>query len=237
MQLRLLPSALTLTGGRHPGRPSSTVNRSVDRTSSPTGPASSCPPSAPTTSTTGTSTRSAAAWTGCRWPSSSPRRGAGCSPRTKVNDGRARLTALLDGARSDGGVGDDRLLAAALTGLGGPAWRQQDNDAARKYFAESLAIMRRLGDQRGIARGLRNLALTASVTGDAVAAADLCEQGLRLLEEHGDERLEPADLSDVAPRLPCREGLRPHAGLLEGSRRQVEPRVRFGHGGATKPSW
>ncbi|MQA12423.1 MAG: hypothetical protein GEU98_28630 [Pseudonocardiaceae bacterium] len=98
-----------------------------------------------------------------------------------VNDGRARLASLLDS-----GVGDDGLHAAALAGLGRLAWRQRDNDAARAYYAKSLTIMRRLGDPLGIARGLRNLALTECVAGDATTAVDLCEQSLRLFADHGD---------------------------------------------------
>ena len=102
--------------------------------------------------------------------------------RGTVNDGRAQLAALLDD-----GIGDDQLRASALAGLGRLAWRQRDNDAARAHYAESLTIMRGLGDPLGIARGLRNLALIECVAGDTATAADLCEQSLRLFTDHGDD--------------------------------------------------
>jgi predicted ATPase/DNA-binding CsgD family transcriptional regulator len=102
--------------------------------------------------------------------------------RGAVTDGRARLAALLDA-----GVGDADLRAVALARLGRLAWRQRDNDAARAHYAESLMLMRGLGNPPGIARGLRSLALIECVAGDTTMAVDLCEQSLRLFTDHGDD--------------------------------------------------
>lgn len=103
--------------------------------------------------------------------------------RGLVTDARADLTELLN--EHDG---DDRLRATALARLGRLAWRQQDYAYARENYTLSLQIAQELGDDLGVARGLRNLALVASVDGRPDEAADLAERSIALFRQHGDER-------------------------------------------------
>ncbi|TDD81098.1 LuxR family transcriptional regulator [Actinomadura darangshiensis] len=103
--------------------------------------------------------------------------------RGRVNDGRAWLEELLARAGAD-----RRLRAAALGRLGRLAWRQCDYERARSLHEESLTIMSGLGDEPGTARGLRNLALVATATGDTATAAELCERSIALFRARGDHR-------------------------------------------------
>ena len=55
--------------------------------------------------------------------------------------------------------------AKALDGLGGIAYWQSDFDMARSAYQEALSILRELGDTRGVAGQLYNLAYLVAITG------------------------------------------------------------------------
>ncbi|MBB5836395.1 ATP-binding protein [Kribbella italica] len=103
--------------------------------------------------------------------------------RGRINGARGRLEALLDR-----GGGDPRLRSAALARVGRLAWRQRDYPAARTAYQESLSLARRFGDELDTARGLRNLALVESTTGNTARAEELCTQSIALFGEHDDEQ-------------------------------------------------
>ncbi|MGC4943048.1 ATP-binding protein [Kribbella sp. DT2] len=103
--------------------------------------------------------------------------------RGRINGARQRLEELLDR-----GACDPRLRSAALARVGRLAWRQRDYQAARTAYQESLALARRYGDELDAARGLRNLALVESTTGNTARAEELCAQSIALYGAHDDER-------------------------------------------------
>jgi DNA-binding CsgD family transcriptional regulator len=65
------------------------------------------------------------------------------------------------------------------------AWRQRDHGRARALIEESLGFKRALGDQLGVARRLRSLALVVMSEGDADAATRLWEQSLTIFRLAG----------------------------------------------------
>jgi predicted ATPase/DNA-binding CsgD family transcriptional regulator len=103
--------------------------------------------------------------------------------RGRVNDARARLEELLELDTSD-----RRLRATALSRAGRLAWRQQDHERARALLEESVAIVRELGDEPGLARRLRNLALVSMSEGDLETGVRLCEESAAIFRAHHDEQ-------------------------------------------------
>ncbi|TCM41231.1 BTAD domain-containing putative transcriptional regulator [Kribbella sp. VKM Ac-2568] len=103
--------------------------------------------------------------------------------RGRINGARARLEELLDR-----GAEDPRLRAAALARVGRLAWRQRDYPAAREAYQESLSLAREFGNGLDAARGLRNLALVESTTGNTARARKLCAQSIALFHDHDDEQ-------------------------------------------------
>jgi predicted ATPase/class 3 adenylate cyclase len=77
--------------------------------------------------------------------------------------------------------------ATALTGAGGIAWWQEDIPAARAFYAEALAIERRLGDPGRTAEALYNQAFVAGAAGDFDAAGRFFQESLELFRRAGDE--------------------------------------------------
>lgn len=75
--------------------------------------------------------------------------------------------------------------AEALGGAGVMVWQQGDYSAARRLHEESLAILRELGDPRGIARSLINLGLVDFDQGDYQAARARFEEGLAIRRKLG----------------------------------------------------
>ena len=73
------------------------------------------------------------------------------------------------------------------TTLGSLAFEQGDYPAAQTLYEESLAVWRELGDRRGAAGLLGNLALVARECGDLVAARTLAQESLTLSREVGDQ--------------------------------------------------
>ncbi|WP_158628555.1 LuxR C-terminal-related transcriptional regulator [Saccharopolyspora rhizosphaerae] len=104
-----------------------------------------------------------------------------CELHGLVNDGRAWLSGLLDS-----GAGDERTRGEASARLGRLAWRQGDNDGARRYFGDGLSLARSLGDRLRIATGLRNLALVECSAGNGERALELSERSVKLHAELDD---------------------------------------------------
>ena len=83
---------------------------------------------------------------------------------------------------------DTEVRARVLTGAGHLALRQDDLRAARMFAEESLSIRRGLGDGRGVAVALNNLANAVGRQGDFAAARTLHEESLTIGRELGDQR-------------------------------------------------
>jgi predicted ATPase len=86
--------------------------------------------------------------------------------------------------------GDERTpaRAKALNAEGALAHFQGDYPAARARFEEALAIMRELGDRRGIASSLNGLGNVAHEQGDFAPARALYEESLAIWRELGNRR-------------------------------------------------
>ncbi|MGH9213259.1 MAG: ATP-binding protein [Acidimicrobiales bacterium] len=84
-------------------------------------------------------------------------------------------------------VADRQLRASALARAGRLAWRQRDYRQARQLLEQSLAIKRELGDELGVARRLRSLALVTMTEGDVDAAVQLCEESIASFRAQGDD--------------------------------------------------
>jgi predicted ATPase/class 3 adenylate cyclase len=84
-------------------------------------------------------------------------------------------------------LGDPRLLASALRGLGIAALEGGDVEGAVGFLEASLEAAREAGDRRQIDMAVNNLGVAALARGDAVQAASLFEEALALERELGDE--------------------------------------------------
>lgn len=80
-------------------------------------------------------------------------------------------------------------MRAKLLNAAGTLRRQQgDYGRAKPLFEESLGLSRKLGDTRGVASALHNLALVLRQQGEYAAAISPFEESLQLFEELGDKR-------------------------------------------------
>ena len=104
--------------------------------------------------------------------------------RGHLAEGRLRLEELL---ALPSGREPTPARAKALAGAGGIAWWQEDIAAARGFYAEALAIERRLGDPARIADALYNQAFAVAAGGDFEGGFRLCEESLELFRRAGDE--------------------------------------------------
>ena len=93
----------------------------------------------------------------------------------------------LEGALTRGGGASASVRAKALTGAGVLTIKQGDFASARALFEESLAIRRELGDKRGVAHSLNNLATVAAQQGDYASARPLFEESLTIQRGLGDK--------------------------------------------------
>ena len=100
-------------------------------------------------------------------------------------EGRARLADVLhlSGTRSH-----PWLRAKALCEIAFLTSDRGDRAAARVLSEESLAIMRELGDRRGVATSLDGLAWIANDLGDFSTGRALHEESLAIMREVGDRR-------------------------------------------------
>ena len=85
------------------------------------------------------------------------------------------------------------VRAYAQACAGRLAWAQGDHAAARPLFEESLAVLRELGDTRGVAFSLLNLGMVANGQGDE-AARSLLAEAATLSRQAGDPWLESGSL-------------------------------------------
>ncbi len=104
--------------------------------------------------------------------------------RGHIAEGRQWCTRAL----SKAGAAEERTWEHqyALTAAGVLSCYQCDYPAAKVLFEESLAIVRELGFQRGIASSLNNLGLVALNQSDYPAARALFEESLAIERELGD---------------------------------------------------
>jgi tetratricopeptide (TPR) repeat protein len=101
--------------------------------------------------------------------------------RGYLSEGRewlARLLAMTGPAAST--APQTLVRAKALDAAGSLALFQQDYAAVRAFIEENLALKRELGDERGVARSLYDLAMVAQYQGDYRHAEVLLEQGLAI---------------------------------------------------------
>jgi predicted ATPase/class 3 adenylate cyclase len=106
--------------------------------------------------------------------------------RGYLSEGRSSLDALLSAAN----LREDRAIAAvfaqALSQAARLADKQGDCTRAAELAAESLALFRELGDNRGVAAALNILGRATMRQGDYARALALHEEGLALCRECGD---------------------------------------------------
>ena len=101
-----------------------------------------------------------------------------------LGEGRRWLDeALLTGDRAPATV-----RAKALHGAGTLAHYQGDYAQAKELCAESLALHRQAGDERGVASALCGLALTARTRGDYPTAQSTFEEALEIFRRLGDRQ-------------------------------------------------
>lgn len=94
-------------------------------------------------------------------------------------------------------VGDPRMLASALRGLGIATLNAGDGESAIALLEDSLDIARAAGDLLQVSMALENLGLVAFSRGDLVEATRLLEDSLALQRELGDEEGQAATLSSL----------------------------------------
>jgi non-specific serine/threonine protein kinase len=96
------------------------------------------------------------------------------------SEGRAWLSRFLD-AVPPGAT--DSVRAKALNAAGALADYQGDRQYARSVLEQTVALRRKLGDRRGLAATLINLANVLDSTSDSAAARALLEESLAILRE------------------------------------------------------
>lgn len=102
--------------------------------------------------------------------------------RGDTREGREWLASALTASGADTPSG---ARARALYGAGLLAFRQDDNETARRLNEESLAVARAVGDRTATVEALGGLARVALREGDYVAARTRCEDGLALARAGG----------------------------------------------------
>jgi predicted ATPase/class 3 adenylate cyclase len=105
--------------------------------------------------------------------------------RGHIHEGRARLEKILL-LPTSGEFRTERL--AALEAAGGLAYWQADMVGAQRFYDESLALTRQVGDKRAIANALYNDAFPMLVNRTNVPRAkELLDEALPIFRELGDE--------------------------------------------------
>lgn len=101
--------------------------------------------------------------------------------RGHLDEGRRWLETALAHAGPD----PTPARARALEAVGALAQRSGDYAGAKAFWQEGLGIWRRLGDERGVARALGDLASAFDLDGDAAQALQLYEESAELLRRLG----------------------------------------------------
>ncbi len=83
-------------------------------------------------------------------------------------------------------LGDQRLFARAIHGLGNLDLYQGNADSAREHFLRTLQTRRELGDELGVANSLNNLAIIAANLGDDAEAESAFNESLAIRQRIGD---------------------------------------------------
>ena len=96
------------------------------------------------------------------------------------------------------GAGGRWSLALVLQGLGMVADVRHDEPAAHRFYAESLALRRELGDPWGLAQSLDDLGARQLADGDLDAAHTSYVEALEIARQTGDRRLIATELSGMA---------------------------------------
>src|SRR2546427_8929151 len=82
------------------------------------------------------------------------------------------------------------LYAAALRTLAGAKFIVGDYDEGHELHEQSLALYRRIGDERGVSMVLPRLAIEAQRTGDLELARELCAESLEIHRRLGFRKAE-----------------------------------------------
>ncbi|MBK8552605.1 MAG: tetratricopeptide repeat protein [Ignavibacteria bacterium] len=85
-------------------------------------------------------------------------------------------------------IGDRKGMADSMNSIGDVMYTQGDNEQAKTYFEESLAVRKELGDRKGIADSMNNLGRLASHRGDYEQARKYHEGSLALKKEIDDKQ-------------------------------------------------
>lgn len=111
------------------------------------------------------------------------------SMRGYLSEGRKWLErALTEALQRGNSLIADEVRARALKAIGTLSNQQADYSAARRYYEQSLAISRQLGDKAGVASLLNNLGVSANEQGDYSAARRLYEESLAQFRELKNQR-------------------------------------------------
>ncbi len=103
--------------------------------------------------------------------------------RGHIDEGRKWLGAVLAAVET---TESPALRAEVLHGAGTLAFQQEDPQAARANFEQSLSISRRLNDTQGIIRAMTGLARVALKQGDYPSVHDRAEEALAMARGMGD---------------------------------------------------
>jgi predicted ATPase/predicted Ser/Thr protein kinase len=94
--------------------------------------------------------------------------------------------------------GDDPTpRAAALNAAGSMARRAGDFERSRDYLKQSMKLREELGDERGVAIALTNLANVAAEEADYDQATQLGSKALEISQRIGDQRLQGLNLGNL----------------------------------------
>ena len=103
----------------------------------------------------------------------------------------------LEQALAAGGGAPESARAAALTGLANVVQIQGDQQRAREWHEQALALWREMGNPQGVAMSLDCLGYLAQGRGEFGPASALHEQALELANQAGDARMAGQALSSL----------------------------------------
>jgi tetratricopeptide (TPR) repeat protein len=104
--------------------------------------------------------------------------------RSHLAEGRAWLTELVNHPRSKDNAAN---RAAALIGLGGLTYWQNDYPTTRLHYEEALSTFESIGDDRGIAEALYNIGFLFLIDGDTERSREVHGRSLAIYKSLNDE--------------------------------------------------